>query len=56
MSTSEGAYDVFEDKAREDRLRWFEHVRKRDNKCIRGRMPRSEVAGRRPGGDQRGDL
>ena len=48
MSTSEGQHrwDGLEKKTRDARLRWFVHVRRKDDENIRRRMLRMELPGK----------
>ena len=48
MSTSEGQHrwDGLEKKTRDARLRWFGHVRRKDDENIRRRMLRMELPGK----------
>lgn len=46
----------FGDEATEGSLRWFERRQRRDREYMCGRIPRQEVAGKRPGGRPEGIL
>ena len=37
----------FGEKTQQARLRWFGHVQRKDDGCIRGRMPRMELPGKK---------